>query len=704
MDNNEFFKISSGLKSLIGAELITDIYVAIFELVKNSFDAKAQKVTITFNNLYSDNEPASITIEDDGKGMNYQDLKDKWLFVAYSAKKDGSEDTETENTDYRHRLKPQRYYAGAKGVGRFSCDRLGRYLNLITLKDCPNSQAENLVIDWADFDQDSKEEFINIPVKHQILKNTPYALKHGTILKISGLYSNKNNDDDIWNRKSLLILKDRLSKLIRPDLNRGIESDQNFKIILNVPEELENDNIIKQQYNSDDSIGTVYSKTVNGEIKNFIFDNLNIKTTKISSIISKDGSTIETKLEDRGILIYNIIERNYFHELKDISIHLYFLNRSAKITFSKKMGIDTVQYGNIFVYKNGFRIYPYGERGDDSFRIDNRGMQGYNRFISLRNLIGQIDIQGNAENLYETTSRNGGLVKTKAFYELTDTRPYADSLLLSTLKKLEKYVVDVTDWGINNDEFNIENDKDSKEKVIRMLANILDSESVLKVNYNPDILNIVGQKEENSARKLISNFKRIGEENKDENLFNAAKEIEKKLNVALKGAEQAIKEKTIALKERDTAIEDKEKINRKLELKQTENLFLKSDIGMDKEALISLQHHISHTSNRIAELVSLAIETIQKGNSKDKIIDYLNKIIFENRKIATLSGIVSKANFDTKIKKINKDIVGFVNEYIQNVYNFSEPISQGHLNVIVKNETIPFLLKFTPIEIIRDIQ
>lgn len=106
MDNNEFFKISSGLKSLIGAELITDIYVAIFELVKNSFDAKAQKVTITFNNLYSDNEPASITIEDDGKGMNYQDLKDKWLFVAYSAKKDGSEDTETENTDYRHRLKP----------------------------------------------------------------------------------------------------------------------------------------------------------------------------------------------------------------------------------------------------------------------------------------------------------------------------------------------------------------------------------------------------------------------------------------------------------------------------------------------------------------------------------------------------------------------------------------------------------------------
>ena len=77
------FRISSWLKDLIGNELITDNNIAVFELVKNSFDAGAKKVTIRFENIYDEN--ARITIIDDGKGMDYDDLENKWLFVAYSA-------------------------------------------------------------------------------------------------------------------------------------------------------------------------------------------------------------------------------------------------------------------------------------------------------------------------------------------------------------------------------------------------------------------------------------------------------------------------------------------------------------------------------------------------------------------------------------------------------------------------------------------
>lgn len=79
------FKISSALKSIVGKDLITSDYVAIFEIVKNSFDAKATYVQITF-------EDDSITIADNGKGMSLDDIKNKWLFLAYSAKRDGSED------------------------------------------------------------------------------------------------------------------------------------------------------------------------------------------------------------------------------------------------------------------------------------------------------------------------------------------------------------------------------------------------------------------------------------------------------------------------------------------------------------------------------------------------------------------------------------------------------------------------------------
>lgn len=87
MDKKLEFKISSGLKDIIGKDLITDDYVAIFELVKNSYDAHAKKVVITF-------ETNSIRIVDNGKGMSFNDLQDKWLFVAYSAKRDGSEDAD----------------------------------------------------------------------------------------------------------------------------------------------------------------------------------------------------------------------------------------------------------------------------------------------------------------------------------------------------------------------------------------------------------------------------------------------------------------------------------------------------------------------------------------------------------------------------------------------------------------------------------
>ena len=86
--NKEFFRISSGLKNLIGSELITDNFVAVFELVKNSFDARATEVKITFEDIYSKNP--KIIIQDNGKGMDYEDLTETWLFLGYSAKRDGT--------------------------------------------------------------------------------------------------------------------------------------------------------------------------------------------------------------------------------------------------------------------------------------------------------------------------------------------------------------------------------------------------------------------------------------------------------------------------------------------------------------------------------------------------------------------------------------------------------------------------------------
>lgn len=79
------FKVSSALKDHIGKELITNDNVAIFELVKNSYDAGAKNVKIVFKDMRSQDQ--KILIIDNGGGMSKEDLENKWLFLAYSDKK-----------------------------------------------------------------------------------------------------------------------------------------------------------------------------------------------------------------------------------------------------------------------------------------------------------------------------------------------------------------------------------------------------------------------------------------------------------------------------------------------------------------------------------------------------------------------------------------------------------------------------------------
>ena len=681
----EYFKISSGLKNLIGSELITDNFVAVFELVKNSFDARATEVKIRFENIYSGD--AKIIIQDNGKGMDYDDLVNKWLFVAYSAKRDGTEDQD----DYRNKLKPERFYAGAKGVGRFSCDRLGQYLNLVTIKNEPNSKIENIKVDWRKFEEDQKKEFITIPVEHNVLQSTSYNLRHGTILEISGI-----NPGD-WNRESLKKLKDKLSKLVRPDLNKTIK-EKKFKILLEVPEEKENDEKeIEKGQNKGESEGYFYYNTVNGEIKNFIFDELDIRTTKIISSISLDGKFITTKLIDRDLFIYEIKEHNNkYGLLKNVSVTLYFLNRGAKSVFSRRMGIQPVEYGSLFVYKNGFRIYPYGERGDDSLGIDNRAVQGYSRFIGLRNLIGQVDIQGENPDLREATSRDAGMVKTKAYYQLTDASPFADSLLLITLKRLEKYVVDVTQWGINDENYEIKDSKEAKEGLVKLISNIYDDKTLVDVNYNKDIVDILDQKEEKSAKKLLVNFKRVAAESKNEQLLKDAKKLEKRIVHQAKALESATKE-----------IQEKEKLGKetqeKLDYVVSQKNFLQEDISDDTKNLESILHHIGLTTNLIKKDIENLVKAINSNASKNDLQNIVKRLSQQNEKITSFSKYFKKVNFNIHSNKLDVDIVSFTNEYLENVYKLRDDlrINRELLNVKINTPgNFEYKIKFNPIDMI----
>lgn len=215
--------------------MITDDFIAVFELVKNSFDAHATKVTVTFEN-------DRIVIQDNGKGMTYDDLVDKWLFLAYSAKNEGEEDKDLDSeklANYRDRIQEKRLYAGAKGIGRFSCDRLGDSLTLLTRSPAEGTSIERLKVNWKDFENNPKDEFININVSHdQLPKGHIKGFNHGTIIEISNL-----NGESNWDRVKLRALKRSLEKLINPF--DSIESDSSelskFSIDIKCPAEIKAD-------------------------------------------------------------------------------------------------------------------------------------------------------------------------------------------------------------------------------------------------------------------------------------------------------------------------------------------------------------------------------------------------------------------------------------------------------------------------------
>ena len=662
MKKNLQFKISSALKDIIGKDLINDDFIAIFELVKNSYDAYASKVDIYFQNIYSDNP--KIIIKDNGKGMNYTDLNDKWLFVAYSAKKEG---TENKDINFRDKIDVKRAFAGAKGIGRFSCDRLGTNLYLETTKNEENSATETLFIDWENFETNLKEEFINVDVLYEKLSSVK---KNGTTLEITNLRS-------LWDREKLLKLKDALAKLINPNSDNY---DDTFQIYLHVEDEVSNDK------NEQD-----YHKIINGKIQNLIFETLDLKTTKIVSEVSFEmKNTIKTTLYEANKLVYEIEEKNTYKYLHNLTYTIYYLNRSAKNTFTRRMGMQPIEYGHMFVYKNGLRIYPYGERGEDPLKMDNRKAQGYKRYIGTRETVGFIDILEPNINLKETSSRGDGLEKNDNYYEFV-------TWFYETLKRLEKYNIDITNWGndLSNDYIDLKSE-DKREALVNVIKKLANAKEVISINYSDEILKVLEKKEENSVLNLLKNVKKeVDVEDIDKKkILKEIHKAEKKIN-ELKEIKNEAEEETLNI------LIKNEKLEKKLEDEIKEGIFKKSIIGQDKEQLISLQHQVNHSSSRISRNIKLLLQGLNKDKPKDELMKYINIISFENEKISTISSFVTKADFNLKATEIETDLVRFIEDYVNIMYGKVEPlINTKDLRILFINKSnIIVIKKIRPLEI-----
>lgn len=625
------FKVSSGLKNIIGKDLISDRFIAIFELVKNSYDAGASKVKINFD---KDKDGQSrIIISDDGCGMNYNDIINKWLFVAYSEKK-------KKNVSYREDIK--REVAGAKGVGRFSCDRLGEKLRLMT-KTINDKDVHVVDVNWSNFEIDDTKEFMQIPVNYSVAKKLPNSSESGTTLIIEFLREE-------WDRTALLRLKRSLMKLISPEVDKG---ENPFCIDLIVPREEENDrNILKnKKINPERDI-------VNGIIRNDVFEKLNIKTTNIKVEISKDGKFILTQLFDRGEFIFEIKEKNRkYILLKDICISIFYLNRSAKMSFTMQMGgVQPLKYGSVFIYKNGFRINPFGEPGQDFFNIDQRKAQGWKRFLGTREIIGRISINGSNEQFIETSSRAHGFVQTEAVNML------GDFFLEKVLKVLEKYVVNIISWGepLKHDPLkHVIDPSEVGDQIIEQFISNIDTKNIISINYNKDILTAKRNNEDNDNIVFsLKKLEHIAEQTRDIGFINLAKDVKKRTETIL--SQNLELEKTNTIQSKDLEKSKKENLVREKQV-----YFLKGAANQNVENLINGFHSIYTLTEATKVNISYLKELLSelKVSNKNDIIDILVEIYQSNQKANKLAELAIKGNQNLKQTGRNS-ISDFIKQYI----------------------------------------
>lgn len=609
------FKTSSGIKSIVGKDLITDRYVAIFELVKNSYDARATEVIVSFNTS-DDSEDGvgtlddgKIYIVDNGSGMSKADLDNKWLKLAYSDKQEGS--FEEDNSEDSLREFKNRMLVGSKGIGRFSSDSLGSLVIIRTKVEYENIEHQ-LTVNWDDFDKDLKTLFEDVNLKYQensLLSRTD--VKSYTIIEISNLRS-------IWNDEQLEGVTEKLRRLKNP-----FTKDDDLDIYCGV-------NIF------------YLNKKNNVNKSNLIYSNiaevLKEKSINITASISLSNEgehkTIIT-LSDRGNLVYRVekVDDSILSHVDEMDISVNYLTTSAKSTFTRRMGIQPINYGNIFIYRNGFHVSPYGEEHYDIFGLNLRKTQGYNRYLATRELIGFISIKDSKSLFKETSSRNNGFIENGYFKAL-------EEFYMNFIQRpLERYI-QIINWGEVKDtgEEIYLTDTNIEENIKENFKKYISRDDFKVIEFNSEI-----DFEKNKPEKIIE---RIEEEltnpNPNPNPTKYNKKIEDDTKTLSKQFKNLEKERMEAKKRADQEAKKNEALerqNKNLNAKRTEESYSQQ-----------ISHHFKKFSSRLKSSVE-DLEKIKSHIPQHEIFNFndaLRKISRTQYELTAFQELLTKTEIETR--------------------------------------------------------
>lgn len=393
-----------------GDELISSEIVAVFELVKNAFDADATGVVVKFSEPL---EPGKGMIEviDNGHGMDLDTVRTAWMEPATLVRR--------KNTTSK--LKKRRVL-GEKGIGRFAASRLANYLELISRTINEDKEAYAF-FDWSQFDDEDKyldeieiETYERVPeeirdggtieVLLQYLDAKYFdSADHGTNLRMKSVRTR-------WGDEEFESLRAELSRLVSPFFNVDRRNaNDHFQIFLDLPRSVaqyaglvEPPEIFKRPHYV---IRGTISKT--GKYSLWIKMPTKPKAEHIRGSFLSESGKIPTCGPFR-------VELRIWDRDRD-SLRVLAEQAESDINKVRK---DLDEGAGISIYRDGFRVLPYGEPRDDWLRLDMRRVQNPTLRLSNNQILGYIRISADTNPELRDQSNREGLIASQAFNDLGD--------------------------------------------------------------------------------------------------------------------------------------------------------------------------------------------------------------------------------------------------------------------------------------------
>lgn len=394
------FRANAHLLKLLGDQLIGDDRLAIFELVKNAYDADATLVEVELN--LEDKNPFITVWDRDGHGMNKDTILNKWMEIGTESKR---------NSNWVKSPRFNRLPLGEKGVGRLAVHKLGSVMQLNTRSE--GSPEIQITINWpnvigqAVYIEDTK---INI----EELLQPRYFLdgETGTRISISNLNKQK------WTRGDIRRLKRLLTSLTSP-----FQTASDFDVTLSVPgrekdygdildaNDVVNNALWKYEFEINTSGEFSYKYTFTPpSLYSTLKEKIKEGTNECLELFppSKE-ERLSRFLESRD---KQLLTSNDLSSIGPIKGCFYVFSREKEILNSLGAYQSIRQYlddnTGIRIYRDGIRVFNYGERNDDWLGLNAMRVNNPSKRIAVNLVIGNVELNlADSRGLEEKTNREG---------------------------------------------------------------------------------------------------------------------------------------------------------------------------------------------------------------------------------------------------------------------------------------------------------